>query len=140
MQTSLDNYIVSIIYRSYVDSMETVRKVIFYGDLMLKLIWRLSCNLIYLAFSKKKNPDNLKTNFSHEISTKTIALHTVFIKPDFHSRFSLVASENFRMRHAQSGETNKTGRKNIFRSVRIQVQIFQLLRNFLTAKPIRLFP
>ena len=60
-------------------------------------------------------------------------------KPDFHSRFSLVASENFSMGHAQSGETNKTERKNIFRSVRIKVQIFQLLRNFLTAKPIRLF-
>ena len=44
------------------------------------------------------------------------------------------------MGHAQSGETNKTERKDIFRSVRIEVQIFQLLRNFLTAKPIRLFP
>ena len=41
------------------------------------------------------------------------------VKPDFHSRFSLVASEIFRTRHAQSGETNRTGRKNIFRSVRI---------------------
>ena len=61
------------------------------------------------------------------------------LKPDFHSRFSLVASENFLMGHAQSGEVNKTERKNIFRSVRIEVQIFQLLRNFLKAKPIRLF-
>ena len=71
----------------------------------------------------------------------TICFHRAddVIKPDFHSRFSLVASENFRMGHAQSGETNKTERKNIFRSVRIEVQIFQLLRNFLTAKPIRLF-
>ena len=41
------------------------------------------------------------------------------IKPDFHSRFSLVASETFRTGHAQSGETNRTGRKNIFRSVSI---------------------
>ena len=41
------------------------------------------------------------------------------LKPDFHSRFSLVASENFRIRHAQSGETDRTGRKNVFRSVRI---------------------
>ena len=41
------------------------------------------------------------------------------LKPDFRSRFSLVASEIFRMGHAQSGETNRIGRKNIFRSVRI---------------------
>ena len=59
--------------------------------------------------------------------------------PDFHSSFSLVASENFRMGHAQSGETNKTERKNIFRSVCIEVQIFQLLQNFLTAKQIKFF-
>ena len=42
------------------------------------------------------------------------------------------------MWYAQSGETNRTGRKNIFRSVHFEVQIFQLLRNFLTAKPIKL--
>ena len=42
-----------------------------------------------------------------------------FLKPDFHSRLSLVASEIFRMGHAQSGETSRTGRKNIFLSVRI---------------------
>ena len=41
------------------------------------------------------------------------------LKPDFHSRFSLVASENFSTGSAQSGETKRTGRKNIFRSVRI---------------------
>ena len=41
------------------------------------------------------------------------------LKPDFHSRFSLVASEFFCMGHAQNGEMNRTGRKNIFRSVRI---------------------
>ena len=40
-------------------------------------------------------------------------------KPDFHSRFWLVASKIFRMVHAQSGETNRTEWKNIFRSVRI---------------------
>ena len=33
------------------------------------------------------------------------------LKPDFHSRFSLVASEIFHMGNAQSGETNRTGRK-----------------------------
>ena len=41
------------------------------------------------------------------------------LKPDFHSRFSLVDSDNFLMGDAQSGETNRTGRKNIFCSVRI---------------------
>ena len=40
-------------------------------------------------------------------------------KPDFHSRFSLVASEIFRMGDVQNGETNRIGRKNIFSSVRI---------------------
>ena len=38
------------------------------------------------------------------------------VKPDFHSHFSLVAREIFPMGHAQSGETNRIGRKNIFRS------------------------
>ena len=42
---------------------------------------------------------------------------TTLLKPDFHSRFSLVASEMFCMGHAQSGETNRTGRKNVFSSV-----------------------
>ena len=41
------------------------------------------------------------------------------VKPDFHSCFSLVASEIFRMGHAQSGETIRIERKNIFRSLRI---------------------
>ena len=41
------------------------------------------------------------------------------VKPDFHSRFSLVASEVFRMRHAQSGKNEENRTKNIFRSVRI---------------------
>ena len=61
------------------------------------------------------------------------------VKPDFHSRFSLVASEKFRMGHAQSGETNKQDEKVSFALFAFEVQIFQLLRNFLTAKPIRLF-
>ena len=38
-------------------------------------------------------------------------LYTILLKPDFHSRFSLVASEILRMGHAQSGETNRKGRK-----------------------------
>ena len=41
------------------------------------------------------------------------------IKPDFHSNISLVASEFFRLGHAQSGEMNRSVRKNIFHSVRI---------------------
>ena len=36
------------------------------------------------------------------------------LKPDFHLRFSLVASDILHMVHAQSGETNRIGRKNIF--------------------------
>ena len=62
--------------------------------------------------------------------------HLCDTKPDFHSRFSLVASENFRMRHAQSGETNRTDAKMSFALFAFEVEIFQLLRNFLTAKPI----
>ena len=61
-----------------------------------------------------------------------------YFKPDFHSRFSLDASEIFRMGHAQSGETNRTGRKISFARFTFEVQLFQLLRNFFTATPIRL--
>ena len=53
------------------------------------------------------------------------------IKPDFHSRFSLVASEIFRMGHAQSRDTNRIGRKISFALFAFEVQIFQLLRSFL---------
>ena len=63
---------------------------------------------------------------------------SVTLKPDFHSRFSLVASEIFLMGHAESGETNKKDEKISFALFAFEVQIFQLLRNFLTAKPIRL--
>ena len=35
----------------------------FHGDLMVKLIWRLSSNLIYHVFSIN-TPDNLQTNFT----------------------------------------------------------------------------
>ena len=44
---------------------------------------------------------------------------SILLKPDFHSHFSLVSSEILRMGHAQSGETNRIERKNIFPSVRI---------------------
>ena len=54
--------------------------------------------------------------FAYDKHGKPI-LHS--LKPDFHSRFSLVASEIFRKGHAQNGETNRTGRKNISHSVRI---------------------
>ena len=35
----------------------------FYGDFMVKLIWRLSGNLIYHVFSMK-TPDNLQAYFT----------------------------------------------------------------------------
>ena len=88
------------------------------------------CTLAFISFIRKKK---WRKNFSKseyiEIKSAqkeakwTIAKRFTFfgnkIKPDFHSRFSLVASEIFRMGHAQGGETNRTGRKNIFRYVRI---------------------
>ena len=40
---------------------------------MVKLIWKLSCNLVYHVFSLK-TPDNLQTDFYHEISIKSITL------------------------------------------------------------------
>ena len=38
----------------------------FYGDFMVKLTWKLSCNLIYhvLKVFSMKTPDNLQTNFT----------------------------------------------------------------------------
>ena len=53
--------------------------------------------------------------FAHNFLNVTV----MSLKSDFHSHFSLVSSEFFRMGHAQSGETNRSVRKNIFRSVRI---------------------
>ena len=66
--------------------------------------------------SKVKIKSNLLSTKMHHSPLQTFC--TSF-KPDFHLRFSLVDSEIFRIGHAQSGETNRTGRKNIFRSVRI---------------------
>ena len=40
---------------------------------MVKLIWKLSCNLVCHVFSLK-TPDNLQTDFYHEISIKSITL------------------------------------------------------------------
>ena len=37
----------------------------FYGDFMVKLIWRLSGNLVYHIFSMTTS-DNLQTNFTLE--------------------------------------------------------------------------
>ena len=56
----LEKYFVSMKCRNYVDSME-VDTV--YGNFMVKLIWRLSGNLIHLVFSMKSS-DNLETNFT----------------------------------------------------------------------------
>ena len=78
------------------------------------------------------------TLVSRYVSFNILFEKTFTVKPDFHSRFSLVASEIFRMGHARSVEMNRTGRKVSFALFAFEVQIFQLLRNFLTAKPIRL--
>ena len=76
--------------------------------------------------------------FTKKLREEINPLTMVTLKPDFHSRFSLVANEILRMGHAQSGETNRTGRKMSFVLFAFEIQIFQLPRNFLTAKPIRL--
>ena len=47
----------------------------FYGDLMVKLIWTSSGNLICHVFSMK-TPDNLQTNFTTESPLKSVILHT----------------------------------------------------------------
>ena len=68
-----------------------------------------------LSFINSVAPTRSSTFYAYLI-TKS---ETVTLKPDFHSHISLVASDVFRMRHAQSSETSRSGRKNIFRSVRI---------------------
>ena len=45
----------------------------FYGDFMIRLIWRLSGDLIYHTFSMKI-PDNIQPNFTRE--SVSINLHT----------------------------------------------------------------
>ena len=62
----------------------------------------------------------------------------ICVKPDFHSHLSLAANEIFRTGHAQIGETKRNGRQISFALFTFEVQIFQLLRNFCAAKPIRL--
>ena len=59
--------------------------------------------------------------------TQTNCLTATSEMPDFHSHFSLVASEIFRIGHAQSGETNRIGRKKSFALFAFDVEIFQLL-------------
>ena len=71
---------------------------------------------------------------SHD-DEKLMVDNLAFHKPDLHSRFSLVASEILLMGHVQSGETNRTGRKISFALFAFEVQLFQLLLNFQTAKP-----
>ena len=80
----------------------------------------------------------LETLVVSSLKVSVVALGLWSMKPHFHSRFSLLASEIFRMGHAQSGETNRTGGKIPFALWAFEVRIFQLLRNFFTAKPIRL--
>ena len=50
----------------------------FYEDFMVKLICKLSGNLIYHVFSMK-TPDDLQTNFT----IKSISLHTVSIQAPY---------------------------------------------------------
>ena len=57
------------------------------------------------------------------------------LKPDFTRAFCLSPAKIF---VCSMGETNGAGRKISFALFAFEVQIFQLLRNFLTAKPIRL--
>ena len=61
MRLSLESYAVSIVNRSYVGSMETVWRVIILWGFMVKLMWRLSGNLIFLV-SSIETPENLNTN------------------------------------------------------------------------------
>ena len=61
----------------------------------------------------------METPHSSPVSYSVKVFTSAEAKPGFYSCFSLVDSENFRMRDAQSGETNRTRGKNIFRSVRI---------------------
>ena len=97
--------------------------------LRLVLVLQYLTNLSFMALS------NLVRRYD-----RSFVVHFLkpVLKPDFHSRFSLVASEIFRMGRAHSNETNRTGRKISFALFAFGVQIFQLLRNFFTAKPIRL--
>ena len=55
----------------------------------------------------------------------------LWVKPDFHSRFSLVPSEMFRIGHAQNVETNRTGRKISFALFAFEVQTLQFCEIFL---------
>ena len=73
--------------------------------------------------------------FDQSVNIQFARVKWVMVKPDFHSRFSLVASEFFRTGHAQSGEQDG---KISFAPFAFEVQIFRLPQNFLTAKPIRL--
>ena len=59
------------------------------------------------------------------------------VKADFHSHISLVDSEIFRIGHAQIVKPIKSDGKISFTLFIYEVQIFQLLRNSLAAKPIR---
>ena len=84
----------------------------------MKQINKGSFNLRELFEAKPQVNGSLK-NISLLLSFSLVSCTLSYIKPDFHSRFFFVASEIFRTGHAQGGETNRTGRKNIFCSVRI---------------------
>ena len=76
--SSLDKYFASVICRNYVklyrDSME---RDAFYGDFMIKLIWRLSGDLICYVISME-TIDNLHTYLTiYKISMEGITLLTI---------------------------------------------------------------
>ena len=55
----------------------------FYGGSVVKLIWRLSDNLIYHVFFKE-NPRQSPDWFYHKISIKSITLYTVSIQSPYY--------------------------------------------------------
>ena len=69
-----------------------------YGDFMMKLIWRLSGNLIYHIFSIKI-PDNLQTNFTIKSPMK-VSLSTPY--PHYIYTVSTKSSHNLQIISIQS--------------------------------------
>ena len=81
------------------------RTVFDLGKMLVEIISKLSAGIFELTMSLRvENSAWWKTTLK-------------FLKPYFHLRFGPVASENFHKGHAQCCKTNRTERKNIFRSV-----------------------
>ena len=90
---TLEKYFFSLTCRNYVDSTDTVRQEVirhyiilstvsdtFYADILVKLIWRFSGDLIYHVFFIK-SPDNFQTNFTikypFKVSLSTLSLYNL---------------------------------------------------------------